>query len=426
MSEQPTKFDTSYEWKAVLLLFLGFGLVGLDRWIIGPLFPAMMKDLGFGYQDLGNAVGALALCWGAFSILMGNLSDRLGRRKILIPALLIFSAMSGITGLIATVPALLIIRGTMGATEGAFLSTSVALTGEASHPSRLGLNQGVQLSSFALLGLGFGPIIATQLLGVVDSWRWVFVIVALPGFMLAGFLYKTIREPPHLRPSAIATRQQPRLPWWHALKSRNIVLSMIGLLCGMSCIFVLGAMIPNYLVDYLHLSGQQMGFVMSGLGFGGFIGGIVVPAMSDFIGRRSSSAIGFFLAAVLLYMFTRTGAEPGWLFVYLFGISFFGSGVLSLLTGPVATEAVPAGLTSTAIGIVSGTGEIFGGGIGPVLAGYVAQHHGIDKVPIVSLVGLCLGVGVSLFIRETAPRRVRAAARLAPVTSAREVQQSQP
>ena len=36
---QTQKWDTSYEWKAVLLLSLGFGLVGLDRWIIAPLLP---------------------------------------------------------------------------------------------------------------------------------------------------------------------------------------------------------------------------------------------------------------------------------------------------------------------------------------------------------------------------------------------------
>lgn len=406
MSEQPAKFDTSYEWKAVLLLFLGFGLVGLDRWIIGPLFPSMMKDLGFSYQDLGNAVGSLALSWGVFSMLMGNLSDRFGRRKILIPALLLFSAMSGVTGVIMTIPALLVIRGVMGATEGAFLSTSVALTGEASHPKRLGLNQGIQLSSFTLLGLGAGPIIATQLLGVVSSWRWVFVIVALPGFILAVFLYRIIREPPHLRASAPALAE-PRPSWAEVFRSRNIILSMAGLLCGMSCIFVLGGMVPTYLVDYLHLSREQMGFVMSGLGFGGFTGGIIVPAASDFIGRRAQSVIAFALAAVFVYLFTRTtGAEPVWLFVFLFGASFFGSGVLSLLTGPVATESVPPALTSSAIGLVSGTGEIFGGGIGPMLAGYVAQHYGIEKVPQVSLIGLCIGVVLSLFLRETAPRRV--------------------
>lgn len=35
------EWDTSYEWKAVTLLALGFGLVGLDRWLIAPLFPSI-------------------------------------------------------------------------------------------------------------------------------------------------------------------------------------------------------------------------------------------------------------------------------------------------------------------------------------------------------------------------------------------------
>ncbi len=46
-------FDKNYEWKAVTLLTLGFGLVGLDRWIISPLLPAIVKDLNLNYQDAG-------------------------------------------------------------------------------------------------------------------------------------------------------------------------------------------------------------------------------------------------------------------------------------------------------------------------------------------------------------------------------------
>ena len=42
MSRSVKQWDTAYEWKAVLLLGLGFGLVGLDRWIIAPLFPCMV------------------------------------------------------------------------------------------------------------------------------------------------------------------------------------------------------------------------------------------------------------------------------------------------------------------------------------------------------------------------------------------------
>ncbi len=46
----------------------------------------------------------------------------------------------------------------MGIAEGAFCPTSFATTAEASKPSRIGFNQGLQQSMFALFGLGFGPI----------------------------------------------------------------------------------------------------------------------------------------------------------------------------------------------------------------------------------------------------------------------------
>ena len=86
---------------------------------------------------------------------------------------------------------------------------------------------------------------------------------------------------------------EPSGKWIDVFKSRNIVLSMCGLLCAMTCVFVLGAMVPNYLLDYLKLSPTQMGFVMSGLGFGGFVGQFAVPGLSDLFGRRVMAVLGF-------------------------------------------------------------------------------------------------------------------------------------
>src|SRR5215475_12958000 len=113
-----SRFDTSYEWKAVTLLGLGFGLVGLDRWIIAPLFPAMMGDLHLTYQDLGNLVGVLGICWGVSAIIVGNLSDRLGRRTVLVPAVIAFSLLSCLSGMATGLLSLLLIRGIMGVAEG--------------------------------------------------------------------------------------------------------------------------------------------------------------------------------------------------------------------------------------------------------------------------------------------------------------------
>ncbi|HVZ61983.1 MAG TPA: MFS transporter, partial [Terriglobales bacterium] len=174
MAKSLKSWDTAYEWKAVTLLGLGFGLVGLDRWIMAPLFPFMMKDLNMGYRELGNLIGVLGLVWGVFAIVSGRLSDTIGHRKILIPSILLFSLMSGLSGLATGFLGLLAIRGMMGLMEGSYCPTSFAATAAASEPKRRGFNQGLQQSGFALFGFGLGPIIATQLLAVVPSWRYVF------------------------------------------------------------------------------------------------------------------------------------------------------------------------------------------------------------------------------------------------------------
>lgn len=248
----------SYEWKAVTLLGLGFGLVGLDRWIIAPLLPSIAMDLGLSVEQQLNLVGVLGLVWGVFAFFSGMLSDRIGHRKILIPSILLFSVTAGLSGFATGFLSMLLIRGVMGLLEGSYCPTSFAATAAASAPRRRGFNQGLQQCGFALFGFGLGPIIATQLLLVVPSWRWVFL---------------------------------------------------------------------------------------------------------------------------------------------------FSLGNVALITGPIATEAAPKGLISSAIGLVVASGEIFGGGVAPFLAGQIGGAAGIQSTLYMPLFGVSLGALVCLFLRETAPAR---------------------
>ena len=121
-------WDIAYERKAVLLLFLGFGLVGIDRFMIMPLFPVMMKDLHLDYQDLGYITGALSVAWGLSAIFMGNLSDRIGHRKVIIPAIVVFSLLAGLSSLATGVGTLILIRAVMGLAEGAYSPASIVAT----------------------------------------------------------------------------------------------------------------------------------------------------------------------------------------------------------------------------------------------------------------------------------------------------------
>jgi predicted MFS family arabinose efflux permease len=400
------RWDTSYEWKIILVLSLTFGLVGLDRFILPVLFPAFMGELGLDYGDLGNLVGILAVFWGLSAFAMGFVSDRVGRRKVLIPAVIVFSLMSALSGMAAGLVSLLVIRAVMGLAEGPVASTGVAVAVEASHPKRRGMNNGIFQCMISLFGNALGPIIATQLL-LVTSWRTVFMLVGIPGLIMAAVMFVLVREPAHATPDG---NRVARPGIRDLFSHRNVPLAMLTLMCAMGGIFVMGAMMPNYLTDYLHLTVQQMGFVTSAIGFGGAIGQFGMPTVSDFIGRRMATLVSYFLAAVFTYLFTQAGADNlTALFWLIFFAALFNFSALAILAGPVAAEAAPLGMVASVAGLVIGAGEVFGGGAAPAIAGQIAAASGIQHVFTFTIGSLVVGFIVALFLKETAPRKTEAA-----------------
>lgn len=269
---------------------------------------------------------------------------------------------------------------------------------------------GIQQSGFALLGLGFGPIVATQLLVVLPSWHWVFVVVALPGLVVAYLLWKVLREPPHMRRSAAfadvpAQDAEPRR-WREIFLYRNVLLGTLVLFGAFSCIFVISALVPTYLTDYIRLSLTQMGFVTSAIGFGGTVGFILVPAISDRVGRKAAVGAAFVISAVALIAFAFVGSNPALLFALLFVVAACSFGAITTVATLVVPEAVPTALLASAAGIPIGMGEIFGGGVAPIIGGFVAQNYGIQNTLYVALFGLFVGFAVTFLLKETAPSKV--------------------
>lgn len=405
MRQDGKGWDTGYEWKIILVLSLTFGLVGLDRFILPVLFPAFMEELGLTYEDLGNLVGILAVFWGLSAFAMGFLSDRVGRRKVLIPAVVIFSLMSVFSGMVGGLVSLLLIRAIMGLAEGPVASIGVAVAVEASHPKRRGMNNGIFQCMISLMGNAIGPIIATQLLLVTD-WRAVFMIVGIPGLIMAAAMFFLVREP---TPAEQVGTTVARSGFADLFRHRNVPLAMLTLMCAMGGIFVMGAMMPSYLTDYLGLSIQDMGVVTSAIGFGGALGQFAMPTLSDFIGRKVTILISYILAAVFIWLFTRTGADnQAALFWLLFFAALFNFSALATLAGPVAAEAAPLGMIASVAGLVIGAGEVFGGGVAPAIAGQIAGSSGIQHVFTFVIASLVLGFLIALFLKETAPRKTGA------------------
>ncbi len=398
-------WDVAYEWKAVALLALGFGLVGLDRFMILPMFPSIMRDLHLGYQNLGEITGALAITWGVASLFAGRLSDRFGQRRLVLVGVVVFSLLVGLSGLATGLATLVLVRALMGLADGVYSSPSIVATLRASKPSRHGMNLGLQQMMLPLFGLALAPILVTQLLQVMD-WRWIFVLVTPFGLLVALGMARVLREAPRAAglPAADAARAVP-VRWSDVLRTRNIQHNMVGMLCWLICLVVTSALLPSYLTDYLHLSLRQMGFVLSAIGFGGAAGDVLMPMLSDRIGRKPVMLICTVGAAASLLLLMRQGPAPVPLFALLLLTHFFNFALITLTVGPLSTESVRPELMASASGLVICTGEIFGGGIAPIIAGGVAERFGIQYILPLAVGGLVVGFLNSCLLAETRAER---------------------
>jgi MFS family permease len=408
--------DTSYEWKIILLLSLTFGLVGLDRFILPIILQSpnstMAADLGLTPQDGGMLAGYLGMAWGISAFVMGYLADKIGRRAVLVPAIVVFSLMSVFSGLVGSLVGLIFVRIIMGVAEGPVASTGVAVAVEASKPERRGMNNGIFQCMISLFGLALAPLIATRLLEHY-SWHAVFMIVGIPGLIMAALMWFVVREPVK-RALANAGHGGGGAPFLSMFAHRNATVAPLTLICAMGGIFVIAALLQAYLTAPigagLGLDAITAGTLFTAVGVGGCIGQFAMPAISDFIGRKLATLASYILAAVSLYFFTQTGPESiPTLWTLLFFASLFNFAALAILAGPVAAEAAPPGMLASMAGFVIFAGEFVGGGAAPMIAGRIANNpeYGLKGALYFATCGLVVGFFVALFLKETAPRKVR-------------------
>ena len=395
-------WDKSYERKAVSLMAIGFVLVVLDRFIINPLFPIMQRELGLSYRNLGLISAVVALTWGVGSIGSGPISDRWGRKPVIVSAVFAFSLLAAATGLATGLLGLVAIRAVMGLAEGSYAPSSVVVIAEASKPGRVGLNMGLQQTGAMLVGFGLGPVIAVGLLKVLPSWHWVFAVVAVPGVIAAAVMMKVLRsgsravEPAQETPDAVGFRQ--------VLRHRNVIFNAIGMCLYLTSLLTLTAFMPNYLTDHLGLDLDRMGGVLSGQGVGSALGMAALPAISDRFGRKPVMIVALIVEFLALWALMGIGADAVALFVALFVATFMNFGVVGINMGPLTTDSVPAAVAATATGLVIGVGEIFGGALAPAIAGGVADAMGIAVVIKIALAAVVLALVNLVFgVREPKP-----------------------
>src|SRR6266511_1376230 len=184
------------KWLALALLSAVQFMVVLDIAIVNVALPSIQVDLGFSQENLQWVISAYALVFGGFLLLGGRASDLLGRRRLFLVAVVVFTLASLFAGLAWSETSLIGARALQGL--GAAIITPAALS-ILSTTFVEGRERNIALGVWGAVG-GFGAAAGVLLGGVLTdalSWEWIFFVnvpVGIAAFVLTPFLLTESRD----------------------------------------------------------------------------------------------------------------------------------------------------------------------------------------------------------------------------------------
>src|SRR5262245_36061644 len=171
---QDTTNDRS-RWVALYVLCLGALMIVLDATVVNVALPSIQGDLGFSQSGLAWVVNAYLIAFGGLLLLAGRLGDLIGRRRIFIAGLTVFTAASLLCGLSTSREMLIAARFLQGA--GGAMSSAVILGMIVTmFPQPREQGKAIGVYSFVAAGGASIGLIAGGVLTQALSWHWIFFV----------------------------------------------------------------------------------------------------------------------------------------------------------------------------------------------------------------------------------------------------------
>jgi DHA1 family multidrug resistance protein-like MFS transporter len=249
---------------SLVVVMLGFGMVV-------PVFPFLIERMGVGGGALGLLVAVAALTEFLFGPIWGSVSDRIGRKPVLMVGMLGYGLSLVLFGLSTELWMLFASRALSGVLSSAALTTAMAYIGDSTPEKTRGGGMGA-LGGAAGLGVILGPGLGGWLAG--DSLSLPFFIGA--GLALAALTLVALLLPESLRPEArLAGRVEFGRARWRAL--RRAAAGPIGPLLLTAFLATLGtsnfeSIFSLYAVDRLAYGPERVGAILTVLGLVAVVG----------------------------------------------------------------------------------------------------------------------------------------------------------
>jgi predicted MFS family arabinose efflux permease len=293
---------------ALGLLVVVYTFNFIDRQILAILLPAIKSDFGVDDWVLGFLAGsAFALFYATLGVPIALLADRWNRRNLIALSLAVWSGMTALSGMAANVTQLALARVGVGIGEAGCSPPAHSMISDYYPPAQRASAMGI-----FTLGISIGIMIAYLAGGwVVQNigWRQAFMIVGIPGLLLAVVVRFTISEPARgmsegrvdagERPGILAVAR-------HLARRKSFIHMALG--SGLASFggYAVASFFPSFLVRSHGMNPAEIGVylglilgIAGGLGFAG--GGFV----ADHLGRRDQRLAlwGVSVATIFAWLF---------------------------------------------------------------------------------------------------------------------------
>jgi MFS family permease len=388
-----------YHW-ALLGLLTGFwGLVGINRLGIQFVFPYIVPLFHLSVTQVSLLVTGTSFTWAFSSWASGWLSDRYGRRTVLVPGALFACLTTMAQGAAWNFLSLFVIRDLVGLGDGVGWPNGQSSLAEEVPAERRAVVAGVFTAGYPLFGSVIGGFIIPPMAQYM-GWRWVFPILGGVFLLVVLGLWLVMREPRRsVRPE--------RLDWRNlfvAARDRRVLVLMLiqsGALAWLQVGVVLNVL---FLTRVLHASPILAGQIVAYSGAAAIVGTLVLPALSDYIGRRPAILGGGLISATLLGLYILGHFPIAISAALLAANAFFEAVIIPLGSATCVAETVGEDARATAMGTVNFVGVIIGTLLLPLAAGIVADRFGLGTAYLIAVACVAIAGLLVLTIPETAPR----------------------
>jgi MFS transporter, Spinster family, sphingosine-1-phosphate transporter len=396
-------------WLAFSLAFLLMTFDFIDRQVIVSLFPHLKADWGLSDKQLGALVSAISITIAVASLPLSIVIDRWSRVKSIVVMGLAWSSATIACAFCTNYGQLLPARSMIGLGEAGYGPAGAALI-TTLFPSRLRATVVGGFLAAASLGSVLGVLLG-GFIAVRWGWHAAFGIVGVPGVVLA-LLFLLVRDYETLpldAPSPQTGRSMPKVGWRRIarelFRARSGIAAYLGGALQLITVSTLLAWLPSYFHRYYGVPADRAGVRAALVIIAGTAGILAWGYIADLMSRRNLRHRLLVPAAcalmTLALLSTAFGAlPPGNL---QFVLILAGGFTMTASTGPipaVAIDVVHPCLRASAGSMVAVAQNLFGLGVGPLIAGSLSDAYGL-KTALALIPLCCLLAAIVLIIGAT-------------------------